>query len=245
MLPIIFHIGPVPVYAYGLMLAAAVVVCAFLLSRDAREKGLAADFVFDLVFWTVIGGIAGARVFFIILNLDFFIQYPLEVVMVQHGGLAFQGGLVGGTAAAVLFITKKGQQVLTVFDLMAPYLALGHAIGRIGCFLNGCCYGLPAAWGIYFPVHHEHLIPTQLFAAGELLLVFFILKWLQGVFKKPGQVFAFYLILSALQRFLNEFLRGDHTATYFGLSVFQVVSAVVLATGLIMLAKVSAPSRGK
>jgi phosphatidylglycerol:prolipoprotein diacylglycerol transferase len=214
------------------MLAIAVVVCTLFLIRDARRQGLASSVVLDLAFWTVLSGIVGARIFFVLLNIDFFIHYPLEIIMLQHGGLAWQGGLIGGTLAAVLFIWKTKLPFGKIADLAAPYVALGQAIGRIGCFLNGCCYGKEVSWGIYFEVHAAHLHPTQLYASLGLLAIFFILKKYQPYARPSGRVFFLYLILASTQRFIVEFFRADHEIFWMGLSIFQVVSLIVLIGAL-------------
>ncbi len=226
--PVICQLGPVTVYSYGLMMAVAVVVCAFLMSRDARREGLPAEMVYDLVFFTVAGGILGARLFYVILNLSYFLKHPLEIVMLQHGGLAFQGGLVAGVASALIFIRRRNLPLLKTLDLLAPYLALGHAIGRIGCFLNGCCYGRPVSWGIYFPVHMDRLHPTQLYSSAGLFLIFFVVRALPRK-KLPdgGRLIAALLLTSAL-RFFVEFYRADHVPLAGRLSIFQFVSLGVI-----------------
>lgn len=230
--PIICQIGPLTIYSYGVMLAIAVVVCTLLLIRDARRQGFASQVILDLVFWTVLSGILGARIFFILLNIGFFIKNPLEIIMLQHGGLAWQGGLIGGTLAAVLFIWKRKLPLGKMADLAAPYVALGQAIGRVGCFLNGCCYGREVSWGVYFEVHGAHLHPTQLYAALGLLVIFFLLKAYQPHARPPGRVFFLYLILASIQRFIIEFFRADHDIVWMGLSIFQVVSLLVLIGAL-------------
>lgn len=155
----------VTIYSYGFMLAVAVILCTFLLSRDARREGIETDVITDLVFWIVIGGIIGARFFYILLNYSFFVDHPFEVIMIQKGGLAWQGGLIFGALTAVSFIRRKKLFLPAVLDLVAPYLALGQSIGRVGCFLNGCCFGKEFAQGVYFPVHAARLHPTQLYLA--------------------------------------------------------------------------------
>ena len=232
MLPVIGHIGPFPIYSYGLMLAVAVVVCSFLLRRDAARQGIGSDTVYDLVLWTVAAGILGARIFYIILNLDFFIVHPQEVVMLQRGGLAWQGGLVLGSWAGWRFMKKRGLPLWPTLDLLAPYAALGQGIGRIGCFLTGCCYGREAAWGPYFPVHGAHLHPTQLYATAALVTIFFILKRARRFLAGAGQLFALYLILASLQRFVIEFFRADHVVLPVGISIFQCVTIVVASVGV-------------
>ncbi len=219
---------PVTVYSYGLMFAMAVLICSLLLAADAQRKNINADIIFDLVFWTIVGGIIGARLLYIILNYPFFIENPLEIIMIQNGGLVWQGGLILGAIMGASFIEKKKLALPQILDLSAPYLALGQSIGRIGCFLNGCCYGKEVAWGIFFPVHNAHLHPTQLYLSAGLFLIFLILKRYQKFSQIPGLVFASYLILEAALRFGVEFFRADHKALFFGLSIYQFVSLGIL-----------------
>lgn len=223
MYPTLFQIGPVAIHSFGVMVALAVFVCGYLMGRDARPLGIRSEEIFDFVFWAAVGGIIGARLFFIFLNGEFFLENPSEIIMLQRGGLAWQGGFVLGAAAAIVFLKRKGWSGWTMADLGAPYLALGHAIGRIGCFLNGCCYGKEAAWGIYFPVHEAHLHPTQLYEAAALTVLFFLLKAARTRMPRPGQVFAIYVIAASVIRFVVEFFRADHELLAFGLSVFQYV----------------------
>jgi phosphatidylglycerol:prolipoprotein diacylglycerol transferase len=242
MWPEICRIGPFTVYSYGMMLAVAVILCAALMGREAQRIGTTREMIYDLIFWLVVGGIAGARIFYIVLNWEMFRGHPLEILMVQHGGLAWQGGLLGGGLAGWGYIKKKALPLWSTLDLAAPYIALGHAIGRIGCFLNGCCYGREVSWGIYFPVHGAHLHPTQLYDVGGLLIVFLILKFFQKRRGWPaGQLFVCYLTLASIQRFINEFFRGDHQHTFWGLSIYQWVSIGIFTVGLVLwgLIKVS------
>lgn len=186
----------------------------------------------DLVFWVVVGGIVGARVFYIFLNKEFFLEHPTEIIMLHHGGLAFQGSLIAGLITGLVFIRRRGLPLGRTLDLVSPYIALGHAIGRIGCFLNGCCYGKPWIYGIYFPVHEERLHPTQLYESLGLLLLFLFLKNLQSRNQVPGRVFIWYLLLASALRFGVEFFRADHLELFWGLSIFQMVSLGVFAAGL-------------
>jgi phosphatidylglycerol:prolipoprotein diacylglycerol transferase len=233
--PILFTLGPVTIYSYGVMIALAVIICAFLLSQDAKAYHIPADIIYDLMFWVVAWGILGARIFYIVISWDYFSQNLLEIIMIQHGGLAWQGGFVGGTLAGVWFVKSKKLQVRLFMDLVAPYIALGQSIGRIGCFLNGCCYGKPVAWGVYFPQFGAHLHPTQLYETAGLFLIFLILKFTQRKPHHPGMVFVLYLWLAAIERFTVEFFRADHDYLLLGLSLFQYISLLVFFVGLILL----------
>jgi len=152
----------ITIHSYGLMLALAVLICSFLLVGDAHKSKIKPEIIFDLAFWAIVGGITGGRLFYVVLNYPFFVANPHEIIMIQKGGLAWQGGLAFGGLTTVLFIRKKNLFLPAMLDLIAPYLALGQAIGRIGCFLNGCCFGKIFEGGIYFPVHDATLHPTQL-----------------------------------------------------------------------------------
>ena len=114
-------------------------------------------------------------------------------------------------------------------------MRLGQSIGRIGCFLNGCCYGKPVAWGIYFPTHNARLYPTQLFECVGLFIIFLILKKAQAKPHQAGFIFVFYLWLAAIERFIVEFYRADHDLLWLNLSLAQFVALGVFAAGLILM----------
>ncbi|MFH0753465.1 MAG: prolipoprotein diacylglyceryl transferase [Candidatus Omnitrophota bacterium] len=238
MFPVICYIGPFAIYSYGLMLALAVIVSSYLAAEQAGKQGLSRDAFYDLAFWVVLWGILGARFFYILLNADYFIGNPLEMVMLQKGGLAWQGSLVAGVISGIIFMRRRKLPLLMVLDTVAPFIALGHAIGRIGCFLNGCCYGKPWAHGVYFPVWHERLHPTQIYMVFGELAAFFILRafqtsprWTQ---QPAGRLFVFYLVLSSLERFGVEFFRADHDVLWGGLSIFQYVCLGIIALALVV-----------
>lgn len=227
MYPILFKFGFIQVYSYGLMVALAFFVSTFLLARRASVTGLKEDFFWNVSFWILSGGILGGRLTYIILNLQFFLENPLEIFMLWHGGLVWYGGLLGGILCAFCYIKLKKAAIGKVLDELAPFAALGQSIGRIGCLLNGCCYGLPAAWGVYFPAHSDRLIPAQLFSSLNLLAVFIILRLAQEKSPRRGFVFAAYLLLSSFERFLMEFFRNDSSRAFLGLTIFQIISAVI------------------
>ena len=230
--PILVQIGPLTIYSYGVMLAVSVVLCTFFLSRDAAQAGINRELVFDLVFWTVLWGIIGARLFYVVIAWSYFAPTPWEIVMLNKGGLAWQGGFAGGTLAGIWFIKKRGLSLRTVMDLIAPYVALGQAIGRVGCFFNGCCFGKPWDHGIFFPVHAARLHPTQLYETAGLFLIFCFLKIAQRKRHTPGMIFVYYIWLAAIERFIVEFYRADHDILWGGVSLPQYVSLLIFAAGI-------------
>lgn len=233
--PIFFSIGPITIYSYGVMLALAVLVSTYLLSRDAKHYNMSRDTAYDLVFWCILWGIIGARIFYILLAWPYYMNNLMEMLMLQKGGLAWQGGFLGGTLAGVWFLRRKKLSLRPVMDLVAPYIALGQSIGRIGCFFNGCCYGKPVAWGIYFPTHGARLHPTQLYEMAALFIIFLILKYTRNLEHRPGFIFVFYLVLAGMERFIVEFFRADHDILWMGLSLTQFIALGVFAAGLILM----------
>ena len=238
MFPVICQIGPFALYSYGLMLALAVVAASFLAAREVARHGIMRETVYDLAFWVVLWGILGARFFYVLLNVDYFRQFPLEILMLQKGGLAWQGSLGAGIVAGIVFIRRHKLPLWTLLDALAPFLALGHAIGRIGCLLNGCCYGKAVAWGLYFPVWGGRLHPTQIYMALGELVVFLVLRALQQRGGQPeGRLFVLYLLLSSLERFIVEFFRADHVVLWGGLSLFQYVCVFIMAAAFVVNAR--------
>jgi len=233
--PILFTIGPITIYSYGVMLATAVLVCTYFLSLDAKRYNISQEAAYDLVFWCMLWGIIGARIFYVFIEWSYFSENLLEILMLQKGGLAWQGGFLGGTLAGVWFARSRKLSLRPLMDLAAPYIALGQSIGRIGCFFNGCCYGKPVAWGIYFPTHNARLYPTQLFECAGLFIIFLILKKAQVKPHQAGYVFILYLWLAAIERFIVEFYRADHDLLWLGLSLAQFIALGVFVTGLILL----------
>jgi len=240
MYPIICTIGPFNVYAYGLMLALAFVVSATLVSLKAKRQNLDPDIIFNLCFVIVISGVIGARIFYIAANLNYYLKNPLETIMLQHGGLAWFGSLILGGVSGIAYINNKKLPTYQTLDLMAPFLALGQAIGRIGCLLNGCCFGKASACGFYFPAHEEWLIPTQAWSSLILVFIFLILRILQERPHRAGGIFFIYLLLYSAKRFFIEFWRADNPQIIFGLTLFQLLSIAVFflaLAGLIFIKK--------
>ncbi|MFA7283928.1 MAG: prolipoprotein diacylglyceryl transferase [Candidatus Omnitrophota bacterium] len=245
MLPEICHIGKFTVYSYGLMMVLAFFACAYLSFRQAGREGLDGQKVFDLLFTVFIAGIVGSRVFYILLNLRFYLDNPLEMIMLQHGGMAWFGGLFFGSAGAVIFIKRHKMGLLKTLDLLAPFVALGQAIGRIGCLLNGCCYGRESEFGLYFKSLDKILIPTQLYSSLFLTAIFVYLRFRQERRHLPGEIFCSYLFLYSIGRFLVEFLRDDSPRIFFGLTFFQILCLAVFAASILIFKKISGAARNK
>jgi len=224
MMPYICKIGPFTVFSYGLMLVVAFVVAGFLAARHGRKEGFNPDEIFNFLFFVFIAGIIGCRILYVLYNLQFYMENPLEIFMLQHGGMAWFGGLILGSAAGFFYLKRKGLPVLKFLDLIIPFVALGQAIGRIGCFLNGCCFGKISEFGVYFPSLDEVRLPTQIYSSLLLLTIFIILRLFQDKPHKPGMILAGYFLLYSLKRFVIEFFRGDSPYLFLNLTLFQLLS---------------------
>lgn len=238
MLPEICHLGPFTIYSYGLMLVLAFFICAYLASRQAIKEKVDPDKIFNLLFSVFISGIIGARLFYVLNNFSFYLRNPLDIIMLQHGGMAWFGGFIFGLGGAYLFIKRNNLNLLKTLDLIIPFVALAQAIGRIGCLLNGCCYGAVSDFGLYFKVFHQVLIPTQLYSSLLMLLNFIILRFMQGKKHLPGQIIFGYLFLYSLKRFFIEFLRNDSPRIFYGLTLFQLLSLVMFFFSVIMIIRI-------
>ncbi len=213
MLPVLFSIGPFRIYTYGTLIALGVWLAIQGMKRYARTTGfLKDDQVYDMVFTLLAASFFGARLFYVAQHADWYSAHPLEIPAVWQGGLIFYGGYPAGVAALVMYFKKQKIDVRDGFDFMGPFVALVHAFGRIGCFLNGCCFGGPCAfpWAIRFPDSNGPVHPAQLYeAVFDFALFGFLVKLLK---KHPprGVVTAAYFFLYATGRFFVEFLREDN-----------------------------------
>jgi phosphatidylglycerol:prolipoprotein diacylglycerol transferase len=241
--PVLFHLGPFTVSSYGVALVIGFAAATWLTVRADRGRApalcvLPPERVVDLLSWSLLGGIVGGRLFYVVLHWPSFAASPLEVAAIWHGGLVWYGGLLGGLLAGWVYAMTARVSFLRVVDRAIPFVALGHAIGRIGCWLNGCCYGKPTqVWcGVVFPGTTTPVWPTQLIEAGGLGLLSLILRRLQrpAWLERPGRLTGIYLIGYAGLRMGVEFLRGDQPVWWAGLTLQQLISVGVLGLGLVL-----------
>lgn len=253
--PVIFKIGPFAMRWYGLMY-----ILGFLASygltvyqlRGGRKPGIPREAVDDLFFYLIIGLIVGARLgYAVFYNLGFYIDNPLEVFMVWHGGMSFHGGLAGAFIAGVVIIVKKRLPFMATADLLIPTAPIGLALGRLGNFINGELFGRQAfvPWAMVFPQGGpvpRH--PSQLYEAFfEGLLLFVILWFYKDRKKQEGDVFALFLMLYGVFRIFCEFFRepDNQLGLIFGLlSMGQLLSLIMVFIGAALMF-LYLPWRGK
>jgi phosphatidylglycerol:prolipoprotein diacylglycerol transferase len=247
--PIAFHLGSLPIHSYGVMIALAFLAGLWTAARRGAGVGLSREDIGDVTLWLMIGAIVGARVVYVTTYWhDEFAGQPFsEIFMIQHGGLVYYGGFIGATLAGMAAIRWKKMPLWKTADVLTPSIALGCVFGRIGCLLNGCCYGRACSlpWAIRFPADHATggapVHPTQLYDALFNLLLYGFLAWLFRRKKFDGQIFATYLLCYAVTRSVVEAFRGDYNAghQHFGLTPAQLVSVPIFFAGLALAAVLS------
>ena len=228
MYPVLFQIGPITIRTYGVCVALAFFIGFFLIYRESLRKNIHPKKILDMELCILLSGIIGARVLHVLVNPGYYSANIMKIFFIWEGGLAFYGGLITAILASLVFMIVNRMDIFKTADLFAPYLALGHAIGRIGCFFNGCCYGMPSKHNvlsvIYPGLDNVPRYPIQLYAAGLLLLLFIFLKFLQEKNKFDGLIFILYIVLYGVIRFLLDFFRGDDLLYVFGFTVSQLIS---------------------
>jgi phosphatidylglycerol:prolipoprotein diacylglycerol transferase len=244
--PIAFHLGSIPIYWYGVMMALAFLAGLWTAGRRGLRAGVPAEKITDAGPWLIVGAIIGARAFFVVTYWrEYFADKPWwEVFMIRHGGLVYYGGFIGAVLGCILFARLKKIPLWKLGDILTPSIPLGYVFGRIGCLLNGCCYGracdLP--WAIHFPRDHETypqgVHPTQIYDALLNLALYAALAWLFRRRKFDGQIFALYLMAYAVTRSIVETFRGDYSEAhrYGGLTPAQLISVGIFAAGAVVYA---------
>ncbi|MGB7219337.1 MAG: prolipoprotein diacylglyceryl transferase [Vicinamibacterales bacterium] len=249
MYPRLLEFGPITVYTYGVLLAAAYLLGLKLAMVRANRRGLDSTRVLDLGIYIIISALIGAKLLLLMTDFRTFRADPRELLTLVRSGGVFYGGLIAAVGVALWYIRRAGLPLWTTCDVFAPGIALGHVVGRFGCFFAGCCYGRPttAPWAITFtdsfaatnvgtplgiPLH-----PTQLYEAGaELLILTLLLTTERKGRPFAGRTFWRYMLLYAVSRFVIEFYRGDDRGSIGMFSTSQFISILLapLAIGMLV-----------
>lgn len=253
------------VFGYGLMLFLAFLASMALAGRCARRAGLDPEIIYDMALTVFLGGLVGARLFYVVQYWGTRVKTIADVFRIWEGGIVLYGSIIGGTFAFFVYRLLRPFPLRTGLDVVAPALALGIAVGRVGCFLNGCCFGdtcgLP--WAVSFPepsppwfAHVDSGLlspnatwslpvhPTQLYSTIDglvlvgLLLAYFPLR------RRDGEVMGLLMVTYPITRFLIEHLRGDEGAVFAGMTISQAISVALFAMGLVYWWWLSTQPRG-
>lgn len=269
MRPVLFTIPrlELPIYGYGLMLFFAFLGSMNLAAWRARRERLDPETIYDLALWLYLGGLAGARLFYAWQYWGTKIRSVWDIFKIWEGGIVLYGSILGGTVAFLAYWAWRRFPFRPTIDVIAPSLALGIALGRVGCFLNGCCFGdlcedLP--WGVRFPaqsapwfdqVHHRLIAPdaawsrpvhpTQLYSALDGLILLGLLSAYYPLRRRDGEVMALLAVTYPITRFLIERLRNDEGDFFAGMTISQNISILLFGGGLIFWAWLSRLPAGR
>ncbi len=257
MYPNLFRIGSFTITSFGVMMFLSFLAAAWTLSIQVRRRGFDPEFAWDVLAWVALGGILGAKLYYLALHWNDLVRDPGAELANFRAGLVWYGGFIGGALAFLWQIRRRGYPVAQMFDAVAAPVTLAYAIGRVGCFLVGDDYGVHTnSWvGIAFPQGAppstagylrsagDHIPanipdnvvlpvhPTQLYEIGAALVIFAILWRVSSRRLAPGRLFGLYLMLYGLERFLVEFVRAKTDRFILGLSTSQLVSLGLIAFG--------------
>ncbi len=243
MRPLLIEIGGLGLPSYGFMLVVSFLIAFFIVRRSAKRFDISPIIIENLAFYLMLGVIIGGRLLYVIFHWSQYDRDLLGIIRLWEGGMMFYGGFIGGAIASIIYLKKVKIPILLLGDLLSPSIALGEFFTRIGCFLNGCCFGKPSnlPWAIKFPadcaasrspVGQFHLHPTQIYTSIFGLLLFLFLQ--RQLMKKHanGEIFAFYLILSGAFRFGIDFIRYyEDLGNYL---INQLVAIGIVIAGIVL-----------
>lgn len=254
MYPTLFTIGDFHVATYGVVVAMAFMAAGWIAARGFRERGLDGEIAWDLVWYAIVGGFVGAKLYYVALHGP--------GALLSRSGMVWYGGLMGGALAVGWAIRRRKLPFRPVLDALAPALALGHGIGHVACFFSGDSYGLPSdlPWAVAFPrgappstagnlrrafgveipasIPDDALLtvhPTMLYSAAVLVLLSAFLWWYRGRSGAPGRLFGLYLVLAGVERFSVEFLRAKDDRLLWGMTTAQAIAVALLLAGMVLL----------
>jgi len=233
--PVLLDLGFLKIYSWGFMVAIAFIVATILTAKEAKRKNISPEKIYSLVTYIIIGAIIGSRIAYLLFNFNNFTTF-WDIFKFWEGGLSFHGGFIGGVLFGFFYIKKNNLKFWEITDICAPSIPLAQAIGRIGCFLRGCCYGIETTlpWGIQHLGQIRH--PTQLYSGLVLLGIFIFLS--KQKYKKNfnGALFLTYIIIYSMFRFFIEFIRVE-PRVLFGLTGAQITSIILSAISLFLFLK--------
>lgn len=252
---IAFNIGRIPIYYYGIIIAASLLaggIISYYITKKLYPD-INSDVIFEIYPLIIIGAIVGARLYYCLLSYDYYSQNPLEIFELRHGGLSIHGGILGGLIAGGIYAKKNKLPVLQLCDIFSYGLAIGQAIGRWGNFFNSEAFGKPSAnfLKLYIPIYkrpleylqYNYFHPTFLYESildvCIFLILFFVIRKISK--NKDGIVFFSYLLLYSIVRIIIEQIRVDSILNIYGIPIAQILSALIILISIIAIIKITYP----
>jgi phosphatidylglycerol---prolipoprotein diacylglyceryl transferase len=244
MYPVLLQLGNFELRSYGVIVALSFAIALWMSSKEAERKGIDPKLIQDFAVYALFGGIVGARIYFVLFSEPaYFLQHPLEILAIWHGGIGVIGALLGGAVVALWYCRKKEISFLKLGDTLAPGMALGQTVGQFACLFNGDSYGRPTdlPWAITYtdprslaplnvPLH-----PIEIYEMAAYFLVFLVVWKMRKKYEADGFSFFTYLAGYGVARFLLDFFRGDPAVFAWRIPAAQVFGAAVVLASLIAL----------
>lgn len=239
--PILLQLNFITIRSYGLMAAIGFLLGCLMINLNRQYAKMSSDQAFTSLFTAMIAGIIGARIFYVIQFFEKYQHQLWQIIRIDQGGLVFYGGFILAIAAQIVFCRMQKLDLLRVLDIYTPAMAIAHACGRVGCFLNGCCYGTPTALkiGVHYPSESEAymrypgqaLHPVQLYETIEMLLFTGLFFYLVRHTKR-GVAMSCYFAIYGVLRFINELFRGDNNRAFGLFTPAQMIGLVLIPLGI-------------
>jgi phosphatidylglycerol---prolipoprotein diacylglyceryl transferase len=242
MRPVLFHLGPLPIHSWGVLLMIGFLLATWRAAKNAPRYKIQPEDLWDGALFGLLGGIIGGRLAYVLINYKEFLPHPAAIFQIWQGGMTSFGGLIGGIGVGLLVARYRKMNVADTADLTAVSLPIGYAIGRVGCFLNGCCYGskCDSPWAVDFPTpgggHTGPSHPAQLYSAFAGVVMYLILVQLEKRRAFRGQLMLAFAFLYSIYRFLIEFIREGATADLSGIA--SLTQAQVACLGIAVVAAI-------
>lgn len=249
---ILLDLGFVKLYWWGFFVALAFLIALFLIAREFKKNNINVKHAYVIGLLSLISIIVGSRLLYVLYNLSYFVSNPLEIFLIAQGGMISYGGIALTLILLFIYFKKNKLSFGKILNLMAPYVVLGFAIGRIGCFLNGCCYGYPTnlPWAMTFPMSGDGLFrhPTQLYLLLSNLVIFGVLMYVKKLrtkrklkgktLLKSGSLFLLFLVLYSIMRFGMDFLKVNFEFVNIFSFVFtlgQIINITIFIISVVLL----------
>ena len=242
----VINLGIFSIHIYSLCILAGVLIAYFIIVKEAQKHGYDKQKIDDLIFYVLISGIIGARLYYCIFNLDYYVANPIDIIKIWEGGLAIHGGIIGGLIAAFIYCKKQKYNMILILDFIVVGLILAQAIGRWGNFFNGEAHGpittLSHLESLYLPrfiidgmyINGNYYIPTFLYESLWCFIGFILMIFIRKNKRtKIGYLLSFYLIWYGVERFFVESLRTD-SLMFFSLKIAQFVSLFMIIIGIVL-----------
>jgi len=250
MYPILFQFNNFTIEFYWLFMILGIAIGGIVFLKQAKRKNLNSHKAKYITIVTIISGFIGARICYVLLNLNFYLKDPLRMFYFWKGGFSWQGAFIIGTLAFIIFLRTKQENIKQWLDALIFGILSGHAIGRIGCFLHGCCYGIitNVPWAINFPSLGDNFLrhPTQLYEAFSYFIILLCLYFYSNKAKlRDGSLFLIGSIIQSFARFFIEYFRYNigfifqGNAWYNTLSYAQFASLIIIIIGILILIKIN------